>query len=454
MMPLATTLRPPSWPFSILALALASLTIYLGYFVERTDFQSYILAYGAFFGLYLWAVFFQKNIPFRQLLALGIALRVLLLFNLPNLSDDYFRFIWDGRLTLAGYHPFLYLPGYFIENHQLPRGITPELYHQLNSPHYFTVYPPVCQAVFALAAWLAPENNWAAVLVMKLFLFACELGTLRLLTRHQGHPSALLYALNPLILLEITGNCHFEGAMILFLLTGIVAIQQNQLLRAAIFWALATASKMVPLLFLPIVWRWLGWRKGLKFNILFGLATLVLFAPLLAVLPNILQSLDLYFREFQFNASVYYLVREVGYAKIGWDIGEFSGPRLAVATVAGVLLIALFTGSQEKKPDHRLATAMLLAMTLYLSFAAVVQPWYVCVPLAISLLTRWRYAVLWSGLVALSYSHYDGGLRQEHWGLIALEYGVLWTGVVILWVWRTWRDTDAKDETQIKQIKS
>jgi Gpi18-like mannosyltransferase len=368
---------------------------------------------------------------------LGIALRVLLLFNVPNLSDDYARFVWDGRLTAAGYHPFLYLPSYFIENQIFPQGVTPELYARLNSPNYYTVYPPVCQALYAIAAWVSPSSIWGAVFSMKLFLLAAEIGVLFLLKKvcFGALRPGLLYALNPLAIIELTGNCHFEGMMAFFLLAGLWAFQRNNTRQAAGFWALATATKMLPLIFLPIAWRWLGLRKGLVFCLFFGLFSLLLFAPLLAVLPNIAQSLDLYFREFQFNASIYYLVRQVGYWVIGWDVGNFSGPWLAAISSLAILVIALLVKSRPVPDVQHLAIAMLFALFAYLSLAAVVQPWYLILPLVISLLTHWRFVLWWSGLVALSYSHYENGLRAEHFPLIGLEYGLLWAGLL----WETWQ---------------
>jgi len=442
----------------IIGLAFAGLTIFLGYFVQRNDFLTFIAAYVAFFGLYFWVVFYQQSQfssrEIKELLWLAIGLRVLLLFSIPNLSDDYARFLWDGHLTVSGIHPFVHTPTYFIENNILPTGITPELFAKLNSPGYFTVYPPVCQAVFALAAWLFPSSESGGVFVMKLFLLICETGTIWLLNKPadtnatnfanrlklKGN-AALIYALNPMIILEICGNVHFEGAMIFFLLAGLVALQQQKIARAAIWWALATASKMLPILFLPIVWRWLGWRKGWTFNLVFGLSCLVLFAPVLAVLPNILESIDLYFRKFQFNASVYYLVREVGILKTGWDIGSRSGPVLGGLTFLAVLVIAWRT---VRTPESNAAfifsglsglmSAMVFALFLYLSFSATIQPWYVAVPLALSIGTNWRFIVLWSGLVALSYSHYIGGGRVEHFGLIALEYGLVW--IFLFWEFR------------------
>jgi alpha-1,6-mannosyltransferase len=445
----------------IIGLAFAGLTIFLGYFVHRNDFLTFIAAYGAFFGLYVWVAFYQQSHfsarEIKGLLWLAVALRILLLFSIPNLSDDYARFLWDGHLSVAGIHPFVHTPAYFIENNILPTGITPELFAKLNSPGYFTVYPPVCQAVFALAAWLFPNSESGGVFVMKLFLLVCEIGTIWLLQKRTNPRAsnlpdfsnrsilkgntALIYALNPLIILEICGNVHFEGAMIFFLLAGIEALDRKKIVQAAIWWALATASKMLPILFLPIVWRWLGWRKGWTFNVVFGLACLVLFAPLLLVLPNILESLDLYFRKFQFNASVYYLVRELGLLKTGWDIGARSGPVLGGLTMLAVFIIAWRTvGSSKYKSRYHfsgltgLFSALVFALFIYLSFSATIQPWYVAVPLALSIRTNWRFVVIWSGLVALSYSHYIGGGRVEHYGLIALEYGLTW--IFFLWEFR------------------
>ncbi|HRI58198.1 MAG TPA: hypothetical protein PK228_00665, partial [Saprospiraceae bacterium] len=470
---------------------------------------------------YLWLVFSKKDRPkaeTRWYVALGIALRVLLLFSIPNLSDDVYRFLWDGHLTVAGIHPFAHPPVYFIENQIFPPGITPALFAKLNSPGYFTVYPPVCQAVFALAAWLGQESTWAGVFVMKLFLLGCEVGTIWLLgIRDWGlvggsgsrqwqiketssssqspipnpqspiptpqylisnpqspiptpqylisNPQSpiptpqLIYALNPLILLEITGNCHFEGAMIFFLLAGLWALERNRVKQAALWWALATAAKLLPLMFVPIVWRWLGWRKGLVFNTVFAGACMILFAPLLSVLPNILSSLDLYFQKFQFNASVYYLLRELGFWIKGYDIGESLGPVLGLATVVGVLWLnptpspsptgrgdveSTATSSVMSSTERSTAPlpvgeglgvglnhALLLALLLQLSLSATVHPWYATVPFAIGLLTKWRFPLVWTGLVALSYSHYADGHFQENYWLIALEYSILWA--FILW---------------------
>ena len=416
------------------ALALTSLlVVFLGYFADRTVFSSFIAAWSVLFLLYGWLAFGYHHISTRQLVLVGIVLRLLLLFSIPNLSDDVFRFLWDGRLTVAGYHPFLHTPRYFIDNQYNIPGITQELFARLNSPDYYTVYPPVCQTVFALAALVSPADIFPAVVVMKLFMLVFEGFTIWLLWKNSGkfglsEKAAAIYALNPLVILEFSGNLHFEGAMICFLLAGFIALQKDRILPGAVCWSLATASKLLPLMLLPAIWKWLGWQKGARFIFFFALFSVLLFSPLLAVLPNILESLDLYFRQFQFNASVYYLIRLLGFWHGGWDIGEYSGPFLGLLTLIGVSVLALRVGTGDRA--HVLARTLMLSLFLYLSLAAVVQPWYVAVPMVFSLFTQYRFLILWSGLAVLSYSHYDGGRFQEHYWLIALEYFLVWKQLV------------------------
>jgi alpha-1,6-mannosyltransferase len=414
---------------------LLALTVYLGYAVDRADTAALLAAYFAFFTLYL-AIVREPGRDWRRWIALGIVLRAALLFSVPNLSDDLYRFLWDGRLLVHGIHPFAHPPAYFIENQLAVPGLTPELYERLNSPQYYTVYPPVCQAVFALAAWLSPQSWWGGTLVIKLCLFAGELGTLALLRRPwpsagpggaAGERRAAWYALNPLAVIEVVGNCHFEGALIVFLLAGLWALQAGQPVRAGIGWALATAAKLLPLLLVPLAWRWLSGRRGWRFLAAFAAALLVLFMPLFdpVILHHMASSLGLYFRQFAFNASVFYVLRFSAAGLGWWNFAMNLGSLLGAVTVAGVLLL---TARLRRRPDFaRLGEFLLAALCLHLLNASTVHPWYVLVPFAVSLLTRWRFPTIWTGLVALSYSHYAGGGANgaERYALIFLEYGVV-----------------------------
>ena len=221
--------------------AFFSLTAYilLAYFTVRTDviqvfelFAILFIGYGVSYRMI--------NSTSDYLLAIGAAVlfRVVLLFSLPNLSDDFYRFVWDGRLLAGGVSPFAYLPIHYFDGTYtgaLISGIDQTLLDQMNSPKYYTIYPPVCQFVFWLGAMLFSTDLWGAVVVMKCCILAFEIGTLWLLHRLVQYfqieqKTVLLYALNPLVIAELTGNLHFEAAMIFFLLLavwGLVKLEET-----------------------------------------------------------------------------------------------------------------------------------------------------------------------------------------------------------------------------------
>lgn len=431
--------------------AMIALTVFLGYFADRPAFSSVLGSYGLWFGLYGLVLFGRgwTTAQQRWWIGLGLGLRALLLCSTPNFSDDVFRFLWDGHLSAAGLHPFAHPPAYYLEQQLAVPGNTAELYQRLNSPQYHTVYPPVCQAVFWLAVRCFPGSMAGAIFVIKLFLLACEAGTIAVLSRFQVRPSgsetpapgaaplsiAVAYALNPLAIQEITGNCHFEGAMLCFLLAGLWALQRQRRAAAAVFWALATAAKLLPLLFLPIVLLGLGWRKALRFVLVFGGTAAVLFLPLLQpeILLHMVGSLQLYFRQFEFNASLYYVLKSMGeaYAPPKLDVARTLGPILAGLVFLSVLVVSVYKIRRDRPGEvpaglgERLPNQMVLALGIYLSLATTVHPWYVVPLFGLSLLTPWRFPLVWSAAVVLSYSHYAGGGFQENYCLIGLEYALV-----------------------------
>ncbi|MCC6411949.1 MAG: hypothetical protein IT270_09840 [Saprospiraceae bacterium] len=413
--------------------------LFLGYGVERSQFGLLVASYGIWFVLYLYVLWRWGDKPEhrRLLLGAGVVLRVAMVFGLPLLSDDIYRFLWDGRLWAAGIHPFLYTPREFLELGLSAPGIDADLFARLNSPDYHTVYPPLAQSVFYLSALVGTASLWPGVLVIKLFLLACELGTLYLL--HRRFPigrGALLYALNPLPILEICGNAHFEGAAVFFVMLGLLALNYGRAAFAATSWALAVAAKLVPLLFVPLILRYLGWKKGLVFSAVFGVACLALFVPMfnLQVLQNMASSLDLYFQKFAFNASLFYVFWEIGLYFGQYTMDKTLGPIMAIFAAGGILVLAW------KLQKGKVMYFMLAASLWHLLWSSTVHPWYLCLPLVLvrspksevrskstvdsrqSAVGPSTFVLFWSGTVVLSYSHYAGGGFQENYGLIAAEY--------------------------------
>jgi hypothetical protein len=206
--------------------------LYLAYAVPRTQFG---LLVGLLAGLFLGYALVLRSLrnssapADRFLFASAIGFRLLLFFALPQLSDDVYRFVWDGRLLAHGYNPYLYQPNQLLNTPVAATcGLDESLLRLLNSPSYFTVYPPVNQALFGLAAWLSPESLSGNVIWLRIPIVVCEAGSLwlmvKLLRWLNMHPNlALLYGLNPLVILELTWQFACGGYHDFFCITGRLA---------------------------------------------------------------------------------------------------------------------------------------------------------------------------------------------------------------------------------------
>lgn len=428
----------PNWGHCFIAGLMVAAATSLGYGLERTDTTALLVHYSVLFAGYLYLLrpqFNERQVYF--LVLIGVVMRAALLFAFPNLSDDIYRFVWDGRLIVNGLNPFDRLPSDYIrEGIQVP-GLTADLYANLNSPDYFTVYPPVAQGIFWLACYLVPDSVAGSAFVMKIILLAAETGTLILLLRLLKHfelplSRVLIYALNPLIIIEISGNLHFEGLMVFFLMLAFYWLVRGRDMRAVAAMTLSIASKLLPLLFFPLLIRRMGWKRALVFFFLTGLLVLLSFAPLLdtVFVDNFGASLNLYFRQFEFNASVYYLAREIGENYSGQNLIRYIGPALAALTALIVLLKAL---SERRASWQTLPVAALFAISVHLMFATTVHPWYTALPLVWCLFTRWRYPVVWTALIFLTYAGYGPNGYHEPYPLVALEYA----GVLGWLLWET-----------------
>ena len=375
-----------------------------------------------------------SSLSVQPWLLAAVLFRITLIFLFPKLSDDFYRFYWDGLLWASGINPFDHLPTDIINRQELPEGITAALFESLNSPEYHTVYPPVSQLAFWLSVSVGSSIIYPSMMAMKVILFASE-GVIvlwllpRLLTQTGRSASLTLwYALNPLVLIEIMGNMHFEGLTLCFLLGVLYQLRSRQLWKPTLLFAFSVATKLTPLLYLPMLLREFDHKTSFRFLVMIGGILIICFIPLLtsSFLPNFLSSIDLYFRNFEFNASIYYLARWVGYHLTGYNQIAIIGPALSVVALVSIFLIAFLPRSIN---IFTLPERMVLGGTVYLVLSTTVHPWYTLMIVGLAPLTRFRYPYLWSGLAFLSYAHYSGGGASESGLLICAEY--LLTGAML-----------------------
>ena len=237
----------------LIAVIWIAVTIWLGYGVTRAEFSSLSLGLGILFVAYLGIMLFRPD-RWRFYVWLGVIARITLLFCVPALSDDVYRFIWDGRLWVAGENPFSSLPIDYVARGYDVNGLNEALFNRLNSPEYFTIYPPLPQFTFWLSALASIDSIYGSIIVQRVILLSAEVITvLYLLPKalqywRKNQYRTLIYALNPMLILEITGNLHHEGLVAFFLLLSWINLREHNWFSGALAMVGAICSKLLPLL--------------------------------------------------------------------------------------------------------------------------------------------------------------------------------------------------------------
>jgi hypothetical protein len=428
----------PFKSYRLPALFLISLCGYviLGYGIERSNFTVLIAMFAALFLCYFWSIKWVDSA--RKLYwAIGAAIlfRLVLVFALPTLSDDFYRFIWDGNLLANGMNPFAHAPEYYMQQGSvgIPEFLPADLFNNLNSQEYYTVYPPVSQYIYAMAASLFGTQLLGNVVVMKFFMLAAEIGVFWVMLKLLDHFElsrkwVLIYALNPLIILELIGNLHFEGMMIFFLLSAYYLFLKNKHWPAALCFLLAVNTKLIPLLLMPYLVFSIGWKRSAGLIGVLVTGTLALHATFLdqAFIGNFSDSLGLYFQSFEFNASLYYLVRWVGFQLEGYNIIQTAAPWLAMLSTA--IIIALSWMYRQASLKNLPVVVIVLFGTYYL-FSTTVHPWYISTLVAFVPLAGFYFPVIWSALIPLTYATYMTTAYTENLWLVLLEYIIVFIAV-------------------------
>jgi alpha-1,6-mannosyltransferase len=403
----------------------------MAHVIQRHETSYLISAYAFLFLIYLWIIKQdQPKISFWIVSALFF--RIIFLFSLPSLSDDFYRFIWDGRLWSAGYHPFAELPSTYLQ--QNISGIDQTLFTHLNSPEYFTIYPPVSQFIFWISVRISPHSILGSVIVMRFILLLAEAGTLLLmhkLLKRFSLPAKniLIYALNPLVIIELVGNLHFEALTIFFLLVAVYLLIVNKWIGSALSIALAVGTKLLPLIFIPSVVRALGIKQSIRYGLILTGFILLIFFPLFdqSVFQSMMSSVSLYFNRFEFNASLYYLIREYGFWQYGYNTIQTTGWKLGL--IAGILILIFsfrkgleWNSVIESISGKTLLSDWMWVLCIYFLFVTILHPWYITTLLALSIFTSYRFPLVWTGLIFLTYVGYTATGFTENLWLTAFEY--------------------------------
>jgi len=454
-----------------LLMVLLSVLFYwaFAYDLVRTDYVMLITLYVGLFVLFYNFVKLLKHNT-KALTYLTFGFRAIFILAIPNLSQDFYRFIWDGRMILEGINPYLFTVESFISQGEFPVAEAQALragMGDLNAGH-FTNYPPINQLCFAIAALFAGKSILGSVFVMRLLIIAADFGTLHfgkklLVKLNIPVYNIFWYILNPFIIIELTGNLHFEGVMIFFFVWSLYLIYAGKWQFAAVVLALSISVKLIPLIFLPLFFQWFVKRNGMAnevapsasekeiarsltprndlmkgitrligFYAIIIITTILLFAPFYSseFINNYSKTVALWFQNFEFNGSMYYIAREIGYLFRSYNEIAIIGTVTPILVILFVLIISFF---RRNKTTVELITAMLLVLSFYYFTTTTVHPWYVATLLILSVFTKYKFPLVWSFVIILSYLAYinlNKADKSENLWIIALEYLIVY-GVFI-----------------------
>lgn len=323
-----------------------------------------------------WWIWRRPAGPLWPMLVLALLFRLTLLVSEPSLSDDVYRYVWDGRVQLAHINPYLYAPEAPEVTH-----LRDGLYAGINHKEVSTIYPPLAQLFFLLVCSLHPS-----LLAMKGALVLVELALVLLLVRilrQRGEDTrrVLLYAWNPLPVIEVAGSGHLDVLAVFLLLLALYWLEAGRRLPAVWAGAAALLAKFLPALALPLFWRRLRGQRRLLWWLLLlvGLG----FFPYAGAGKQLFAGLQAYLLKWRFNDAFFSLCYQLlKDPALGQDEAALHQAKLLCAALLGlVVLWACWRGGDLYRATFAILGAyLLLTPTLHPWYLMWVLPFFVLFP--------------------------------------------------------------------------
>lgn len=387
----------------------------IAFHLKRSETLPLLLTFSSLF-LLLW-LWFQNYRSLISIFILGALIRGLFLFYTPELSQDFYRFIWDGNIQILGINPYLYTPDHLIEIIGFPNDKM--LYKGMGSlsSSNFSNYPPLSQYLFKIMGYLNRSDLFLPVLSLRIiyligefFIFFTGIALLKKINLNPEYIG--WYFLNPIIIIEGIGNLHSEAFMLCFTLAAVLFIARNKSILGGLFMSLAIAIKLLPLLIFPVFFRYLGIKKFFMFSFSILTFSLILWGPFLEaeMITNYQKTIGLWFTTFEFNGSVFNIIRTIGYGVKGYNIIRKLGEITPYITIG---LVVIFTFLRSNRNLKSVFKSMLFLLSCYFFISTTVHPWYIINLIFLGILTGYAFPLLWSLTVFWSYSAYGPEFFKE-----------------------------------------
>ncbi len=363
----------------------------------------------------------ETPLPSGYLVVPAIFTAVVLIAVPPPLSDDVYRYLFDGTCVVEGFSPFSHAP-----DSSKVSDLVAALPGRINHAELPTIYPPFAQLLFGGVALMG-----ASVLIWKLFLLSCVVAGAFIARRVRTRLGAVdtgswLFA-HPLALVTAAGNANVDAVGVLLMAGVCWALHERRDWLVGVLLGLAAGLKLFPLgLFTARLGR-SGIRGAAKALIVGAIILAAFYAPVFSSGPKALGSLGRYAEAWEFNSSIHALLtaaidnglRSFGVADsvaVGTNavptyydgvasFGDWRSRRELASTVAKLVGVG-FTGlvvlmCWRRRWEFEKSAAWILS-ALFLT-AAVVHPWYLLWVLVPAALSGHRFSLAWCASVTAAF---------------------------------------------------
>ena len=333
-------------------------------------FMTVAFIQSALYLLAAWIIVRSRPANSTLLIAILFAaiFRLSILFAPPYLSDDIYRYVWDGRVQAAGINPYRYIPA----APELAQLRDDAIYPRINRRELaHTIYPPAAQLVFFLTTRISESVVWmkTTMLIFELIIVWAIAQLLTLLGRPRQ--LLLLYAWHPLVIWEFAGSGHVDAIAIGFIALAFLAWHKRSNFGAGFMLACATLTKLFPVVLLPAMLKHGRWRTALVF-----LATIVAgyLAYLSVGLKAVFGSVPVYTKEMGVITGQQFYALSLVHKLFGLELSSLS---YMIATVLVMGALGLWVLARGARSEDTLKHAKVLATATTILFAPHFS-WYFC----------------------------------------------------------------------------
>jgi alpha-1,6-mannosyltransferase len=338
--------------------------------VDIVWFLKVALVQSAIYLAAAWLIWRARSSRSTLVLTLVFAalFRLSVLFAPPYLSDDIYRYIWDGRVQAAGINPYRYIPADEALKKLRDEEIYPKMNHRDTAP---TIYPPVAEVIYFLTTRVSESVTWMKT-TMVLFEGLGIWAIVQLLGSF-GLPRQriLIYAWHPLTVWEFAGSGHLDAMIIGFLGLALLARRRHAEIASGLALASATLVKFFPAVLLPTLYKRWNW----KMPAVFAITILVAYLPYLGVGPRgALGFLFGYARERGMESGEqFFLLSAIRRLPLGFHV-----PTAVFVAFAIVILgsLAVWMMRRQKHGNKNFIGDALVMATAFTVLVAPHFPWY------------------------------------------------------------------------------